>query len=465
MSKNFYFLFIFLYCFSADVIAIVNDNLLDLKKTYSLAIENDDEFNIQQFATLANKEKINQARAVLLPQVNISAKSIYNKANLTLENPTNSNNNLQKFHPKYNTNAYQVDFIQPLFRWNLLQNYRQASDLFERADLEFLQSQQNLILKTVRLFFDFQIAKQNLTASETNLEAISQQLELAKYNFDVGVATITDFHEAQAKFDLANAQKITAQNQVEITLLNLQNLIANPQNLQNSFKLLELNNFDNADKLQQKIQKLLQNLDLHQAKQIAKINNLDIKIQKLNLQIAQKETSKSRGNFLPDVDFIAQHAKSKDLSQVNLSPLHANINSVGVVVSMPIFQSGLTTSQIRENLYKQQMAESALSLAEKTTNLKTEQFFLTTQSGLAEISALKSAWKSSQTALQSTKTATEIGLRINLDVLNAQTQIYQTKVKLFKSIFDTIFSALSLKAVIGDLSEQDIILINQILFE
>lgn len=459
MFKIFYLLVYCFFYFYFSTNAHANYNLLDLSKTYLLAVENDDEFKIQQFSSMADKEKINQARAALLPQIKLSAKSIYNKANLSLEN---SGNNSQKFHPKYNANAYEINLIQPLFRWNLLQNYRQAENLLEKADIEFLKSQQQLILKTARLFFDFQIAKQNLTAAETNLLAISQQLDLAKHNFDVGIATITDFHEAQAQFDLANAQKITAQNQVEIARLNLQNLIANSAN---SFKLLELNNFDNVNKLQQKIQLLLQNLDLTQAKQIAKTNNLDIKLQKFNLQIAQKETLKSRGNFLPDIDFVAQHAKSKDLSQVNLSPLHANVNSVGVMVSMPIFQSGLTLSQIRENLYKQQAAESAVSLAEKSAVLKAEQFFLITQNGLAEILALKSAWQSSLSALQATKTAAEIGLRINLDILNAETQIYQTKLKLFRSIFETIFSALSLKATIGDLSEQDINLINQILFD
>lgn len=463
MSKKFnllLFCLIYLFCFSQNSFAnSVNYNSLDLSKTYFLALKNDSEFQIQHFSALANKEKINQAKAALLPQINISAKSIYNKATIKPEN------SVQSFQPKYNSNAYQIDFIQPLFRWNLLQNYRQAADLFEKADLEFLQSQQNLILKTARLFFDLQIAQQNLIAAENNLAAISQQLDLAKYNFDVGTATITDFHESKARFDLAKSQKISAQNQMEMANANLQNLIANSQNTQNSFKFLKLNDFENVDKLQQKIQKLLQNLDLNQAKKSAKNDNLAVKIQKFNLKIAQKETAKSRGNFLPSVDFVAQHAKSKDISQATLLPTHANINSVGVVISLPIFQSGLTISQVRENLYNQQAAESALSLAEKSADLQTEQFFLTTQNGLAEIVALKSAWKSSQTALQSTKTAAEIGLRINLDILNAQTQIYQTKVKLFKAIFDTIFSALSLKAAIGNLNEQDITTINQMLFE
>ena len=76
--------------------------------------------------------------------------------------------------------------------------------------------------------------------------------------------------------------------------------------------------------------------------------------------------------------------------------------------------------------------------------------------GLAQLKALAAAKISSQSALDSNKLGYEVGVRINIDVLNAENQLYQTRRDFAKAALDTLMAQLRLKAAVGALGEEDL---------
>ena len=84
-------------------------------------------------------------------------------------------------------------------------------------------------------------------------------------------------------------------------------------------------------------------------------------------------------------------------------------------------------------------------------------------SGLAQVRAFEAAQVSSRSALDANKLGYEVGVRINIDVLNAQSQLYDTLQKLSKARYDTLLAQLKLKAATGTLGDDDIKAVNALL--
>jgi outer membrane protein len=125
----------------------------------------------------------------------------------------------------YNSNTYGVNLTQPLFRWQNFVQYDQSKLLVMQTEANFAQAGQDLILRVAQAYFDVLFAIENLRAVQANKTAIAQQLEQAKKNFEVGTATITDTYESQSRFDLATAQEIAADNELEVKRYALRVLI------------------------------------------------------------------------------------------------------------------------------------------------------------------------------------------------------------------------------------------------
>ena len=108
-------------------------------------------------------------------------------------------------------------------------------------------------------------------------------------------------------------------------------------------------------------------------------------------------------------------------------------------------------------------AKSDLENALRSAGLQTRQAYLGVVNGLAQVRALKQALKSSESLLEASKLGQEVGARTNLDVLNAQQQLYATRRDLCQAQYNYLMSGLRLKAAVGGLSEQDLAEVNRAL--
>jgi outer membrane protein len=416
----------------------------DLMQVYRAAIDNDPTFSAARSTLDAGREKMPQARAGLLPSLMLSGNTTYNQNEIAFHGGAT----LAK--PQFNSNGYTLSLSQPLFRWQNWVGYDQSKLQVVQAEANFVQARQDLILRVAQAYFDVIYATENLKAVNANKLAIVQQLELAKKSFEVGTATITDTHEAQARFDLASAQEIAAESDLEVRQRMLQAITGKePTSLAPPRKGAELSP--------------PQPSDMKEWVAAAEKDGIAVQVQQAVATIAAREVDKQRAGHYPTLDLVANVGSNKSYGSTSFGLLDSDSKNVGVQLNIPIFQGGAVSSRTREASANRAASESALEAAKRNAALTARQNYLGVVNGLAQVKALKAALVSSQSALESNKLGYEVGVRINIDVLNAENQVYVTRRDFAKSVLDTLMSQFRLKAAVGALGEEDVSAVNALL--
>lgn len=420
----------------------------DLQETYRAAQANDPVFAAARAAQQAGQEKLSQGRSAMLPTVNLNASSTFNDMTTKYDpaTPLMTNGNF-----RYNSSAAGVTLVQPLFRQQSWLAYTSGELQALQAEAQFKLAEQDLILRVAQTYFDVLIAQDSLQLVAAQKEAISEQLQQAKRNFEVGSATITDTLEAQARFDLASAQEIAAQNNLEVRRRALQQMInAMPQ---------ELNALGAEFKLESP-----QPADMEKWVDDAQMNSLQLAIAKAGAELAEKDVARNRGGHYPTLDLVANYSKNF-ANGSTYGPISSEIEnkSVGVQLNVPLFQGGAVNSRWREAEANHERAKQELENARRGVATQTRQAYLGVVSGIAQVQALQQALASSESALKASKLGQEVGVRTNLDVLNAQQQMFSTRRDLYQAQYNYLVSQLRLKAAVGSLGEEDLGRVNQAL--
>ncbi len=419
----------------------------DLLQIYHEAQNNDATFAAAKSTLEAGRERTPQARAGLLPTLSLSGNTLWNQNDLYLRNgtlpPTLDPN------PRFNSNGYTLALTQPLFRWQNWVAYDQSKFQVAQAEANFVQAGQDLILRVAQAYFDVLYASESLKAVQANKKSIEQQLESAKRNFEVGTSTIVDSQEAQARFDLATAQEIAAESDLEVRQRTLQAIIGKePGPLAPLRRGAELTPPQPAD--------------MKQWAAAAEKDNISVQIQMAAVEIASREVDRQRAGHYPTIDLVANKGQSVSLATLG-GQLETDFQNVGVQLNLPIFQGGAVVSRQSEASANRAAAESTLEQARRNAALLARQQYLGATNGLAQVRALKAALISSQSSLESNRLGFEVGVRINIDVLNADNQVFVTRRDLAKAVVDTLMSQLKLKAAVGILSEDDVAAANALL--
>lgn len=419
----------------------------DLLETFRAAQANDPVFAAARAARQAGLEKLPQGRSLLLPSLNLSANSTLNDQTVQYRGafPFPAGNQ------RYNSHGYSVNLTQPLFRQQNWLAYTESELQVAQAEAQFMFAGQDLILRVAQAYFDVLIAQDSVQLAEAQKTAITEQLEQAKRNFEVGSATITDTHEAQARYDLTSAQEIAAQNNLEIKRRLLQQLInAMPKELKPLGKEFKL--------------EAPQPADMEKWVGDAELNNPQLAIAKAAAEIADKEVARNRGGHYPTVDLVANYAENYANGGSFGVGSDSRNKSVGVQLNLPLFQGGAVNSRWREAEANRDRAKEELENARRTVATQTRQAYLGVVSGIAQVKALQQALTSSESVLEASKLGQEVGVRTNLDVLNAQQQLYATRRDLYQAEYNYLVSHLRLKAAVGSLGEEDVGRVNRALY-
>ena len=418
----------------------------DLMQVYRDALTNDQQYMAARATADALREKEPQGLSGLLPTISGTANTTWN------ENKYSASNQPQKINRDFNTNAYNVNLTQPLFRWQNIVQYSQGKLQVVQAEANFAQASQDLILRVAQAYFDVLYAEENLKAVRANKQSIGQQLEQAKKNFEVGTATITDSQEAQSRFDLASAQEIAAENDLEVKRFALSVIIGKHPG--------ELNRLKPQAEL-----KPPQPASMDPWVDAAEKDSFVVQAQQAAAEVAAKEVERNRAGHYPTLDVVANYGKNNSaLSFLGNDSLETTARNIGLQLNIPLFQGGYVNSKTREAAANRSAAQATLENTKRTAALNARQSYLGVVNGLAQVRALNAALISSTSALESNKLGYEVGVRINIDVLNAENQVYITKRDLARARFDTLLSQLRLKAAVGSLGEADLEQINS-LFE
>ncbi|MFZ2540633.1 MAG: TolC family outer membrane protein [Gallionella sp.] len=414
----------------------------DLLETFRAAQANDPVFSAARAARQAGLEKLPQGRSTLLPSVNLTANSTFNDQTTLYQgaSPFTSGNN------RYNSHGYGVNLVQPLFRQQNWLAYTESELQVVQAEAQFKIAEQDLVLHVAQAYFDVLIAQDSVQLAEAQKTAISEQLEQAKRNFEVGSATITDTLETQARFDLTSAQQIAVQNDLEIKRRALQQLInAMPQDLKLLGKDFKL--------------EAPQPADMEKWVDDALSNNPQLTIAKAAAELAEKEVARNRGGHYPTLDLVANYSKNNANGGTFGSSESTN-KSVGVQLNMPLFLGGAVNSRWREAEANRERSKQELENVRRSVATQTRQIYLSVVSGIAQVQALQQALASSKSVLEASKLGQEVGVRTNLDVLNAQQQLFATRRDLYQSQYNYLISLLRLKAAVGILGEEALTTVN-----
>jgi outer membrane protein len=416
---------------------------VDLVQVYQQALANDATFASARAAVTAGREKTTQGRSGLLPVVSATGFNIKNDADNAMYNvaPTGSNQR---------TNQYQVSLTQPLFRWDRLESYEQGKLATAIAEATFAQAREDLITRVAQAYFDVLGAQDTLESTRAQKAAVAEQLASAKRNFEVGTQTITDTHEAQAAYDLTVAQELAAINDLDNKRNALQAIIGT---VPGDLATLKPGVTINAP----------QPLAIDNWISSAENQNPLVQVQQLTLESAKHEIGRQRAGHYPTLDLVASSTHTRINGQLQGISGHTSSNQVGVQWSVPIFSGFAVNSRVRESIALEDKARNDLEATKRNAALQARQAYLGVNSGLAQVKALEAAEVSSQSALESNKLGYQVGVRINIDVLNAQKQLFSTQTDLAKARYNTIMNGLRLKAAAGTLSEQDLAAVNALL--
>lgn len=416
----------------------------DLLQAYREALANDAQFAVARSTVVAGREKYDQGRSALLPQLNASASLFNNESETDLSGSRS-----------FTTTDYQLTLTQPLYRWQNWVGYQQGELQTAQAEATFAQAEQDLILRVAEAYFNVLNAQESLRATQSQKTAIGQQLELAKKSFEVGTATITDTHEAQARYDLVTAQEAAAENLLEVSRQTLNALLGKEAG---ALAVLKPDAALSGP----------QPADLKTWVEQAENNNVQVRVQVLNAEIASKSSESARAGHHPTLDFVASYRQAKNDPTSTLANETAVVSETttvryGVQLNVPLYAGGGTESRSREAAALRDAALAGLDGSRRAATLAARQAYLGVINGLAQVKALQAAEVSSQSALDATKVGYEVGVRINNDVLNAEQQLYATKRDLYKARLDTLLAHLRLKQAVGALAEDDVRQVNSLL--
>ena len=415
----------------------------DLLSVYREAQKEDAVFAAARASLSAGQEKLPQGLSGLLPALTVSGNTLYNDRDLQFRNGTPSAN------ARFNSNGLNVTATQPLFRAQNWITYEQAKNQVSQSEAAFQQAAQDLMIRVSQAYFDILIAESNLALAVAQKTAYAEQLAQAKRNFEVGTATITDANDAQARHDLAYSQEIAAQNDLEVKKQALRQIIGNVPSSLSRISSGFVPQMPTPNSMEAWVEQ-------------SAAASPQIKAAQMAYEVATQEVTKNRGGHLPTLDAVASYAEAGQGAGIQGGVgFDSTTRYIGLQLAVPIYQGGLVNSKVRESLAIQEKARQDLENARRTVAQNTRAAFLGVTSGVAQIKALEAALVSSQSSLDSTKLGQEVGVRTQVDVLNAQQQLISTRRDHAQAVYGYAVNGLKLKAAAGTLAEADLAYVNQ----
>lgn len=387
----------------------------------------------------ANLARAEQARAGILPTANLA--STISRSNIDVNNPPSDRG--------FGTQTATLSAAQPLYRpanWATWQQGKLQADL---AQAQLTAASQDLIIRVSQAYFDVLAAQDTLAFVRAQKTAVSEQLASAKRNFEVGTATITDTREAQARFDLVTAQEIQAENDLRVRKVALDTLTGRPDSQPTPLAApLNVPPPEPAS------------VDAWVS--AAEAASPNIQQARTSLDIAEWEIEKAKAGHKPTLDLTASYGVQRNVNGSPTSTLDQrnNLGQIGVTFNLPLFAGFATQNRVRETLSLEERAKADLEAARRNVAQATRTAYFGVISGQGQVRALEAAEASSQLALDANRLGYQVGVRINIDVLNAQSQLFQTKRDLAQARYNVLLGHLRLRQANGTLVPEDMARLN-----
>ncbi|MBA2964502.1 MULTISPECIES: TolC family outer membrane protein [Ramlibacter] len=419
----------------ATMLACAPAGAQSLQQLYESARANDAPWQSARAQYDANLFRADQATAGILPTANLSASATRSALDI----------NVPVADRTFGTQSALLSASQPLYRPANWATYKQGRLQVDLAQAQLTAASQDLIIRLSQAYFDVLAAQDTLSVVRAQKAAVAEQLASAKRNFEVGTSTITDTREAQARYDLTLSQEIAAENDLRVKRLALDVVVGGRDTQPLPLALpMEVPAPEPANPEAWVEQAENANPGILQAR--------------TTVDIATLETEKARAGHKPTVDLTASYGNQRNVDGTLTTAISNRVNTgtAGVTFNLPLFAGFATQNRLRETLALEERARSDLENARRTAAQATRAAYFGVVSGQGQVKALEAAEASSQSSLDANRLGYQVGVRINIDVLNAQTQLYQTKRDLALARYNVILGHLKLRQANGTLQASDL---------
>jgi outer membrane protein len=398
----------------------------------------------------ANLARANQSLGGILPNIAMSV----SHTKTDVQRQISGVDAVRQDIAQLETKTTAATLVQPLYRPAAWATYRQGGRQLQQAAAQYEAAEHELLIRVSQAYFDVLTSEDNFELVQNQKKAVSEQLASAQRNFEVGTATITGVRDAQARYDLADAQAIAAENDLRTKRLAL-NMVAGMDNAQPK-RLAKKTNLVTPP-----------NEDVNSWVSQSQSSSPAVRQAQLAVEVADYEMDKATAVHKPTLDAQMTYGRTENLkgtaTPAITNPYTTWSPTVGLVLNVPLFAGFSGVYKVKEAIALKDKARSDLDNARRSTEQATRNTYFGLLAGLSQVKAYEAAEASSQSALDANKLGYSVGVNINIDVLNSQSQLYQTKRDLAKARYDVLVTNLKLRQAAGTLTPADLQPINDLL--
>ncbi|UTY60755.1 TolC family outer membrane protein [Massilia sp. erpn] len=411
---------------------------MGLLQAYQAALINDPTYQSALQEALQGREYENLGRSGLLP--NLSAN--YNASKNKSDQETNTILGRRNNHQEYISRTSSVTLRQSLFNLDSMARYRQGKAQSAFSEMQLVQRQQELILRVSSAYIDALFSNAQVRLATVQRDMYAEQRKVNDRLFAKGEGTRTDMLETQARLDLAEAQLLEAGDNRQTALATLAGIVG--QDVESLDELSEDFRIGAPDG---------EKFEAWKAQAVA--NNPELGAQAFAIEAAKQEISKARSGHAPRVDLVGSYSKNASES-INYIGQDSTVRGVGIQVSIPLYSGGYVNASTRQAVAGHERAKAELQLKTDKVMVELRKQYAARQSSVSRILALEKAVASGKLLLTATEQSIKGGVRINLDLLNAQQQLFTSQRDLAQARYNYLLSNLRLRAAAGTLGEDDI---------
>lgn len=431
---------------------------VDLMDVYQQALENDPQYKISEANLRATEQGVRITRSSLLPQIGGSASQ--QRRDFDNEGQGLDGSPSDPFNSVQDSTTYSISLNQSLFDWSQWVALDQSEMQVRVSELNHAASLQSVMLRSAEAYFAVLTAEENLATMRAELEALKNQLDLTREQYESGLANATDFLNAQANYDQSLANEVSQQTALEIALESLREITGQ------YYSELEAINYE-------------LNLpapspnNIDDWMRVSREANLGLKAQQMNVRIAREEIKRNKSGHYPTLGLQASYSDSDSDTDREFPTLGVNQNtsnmtdgySATVTFSLPLFSGFRTSAQTEQAKQYYLRATHQLEQQDRLVQKNARNAFKNLTASIKSFEANKRAVESNQSSLEATQDGYQAGTRTIIDVLSTTRTLYSAKRSLTQAKFNYILNSLRLKEAAGTLTVEDLQQVNQWLHE
>lgn len=411
-----------------------NVSAANLNEIYQLSLSNDAELAAAKAKRSSGDYQVDIARSALLPQVTLGADKVF------------SDTETDAGSIDYDTLSFNATISQTLFNLNSWYNYQAASAGGNASELEYMLSEQQLILRSAEAYFNVLRAKENLETAQAEEKAVKRQLEQTQQRFEVGLIAITEVHEAEASYDLSYANLIGQEAALDISYEALEQITGQ--------------RFESLAPLKEEIQFSVPEKAVSEWVEAGLAKYAGIQLAQEGVNAAEYTRKAGWSNYAPQINAQLSYTDGEQYNQTLSGTTDVTNTTIAISAKIPLFAGGSNYARAKQAAAESTVASANLDLQQRTVKNNIRSLYRKVQTDVLTVKARKRATISSRSALEATETGYQVGTRNIVEVLNAQRNLFGAQRDYANARYDYIIDLMNLKFFAGSLSEADIQALN-----